>query len=352
MAGQVPAGRKPLLINMDETAVCLFQGAGKGTVIASKKRKRDGPVQRVSRATWRTYLTQVAFICNGPYYQKYLPQVVVGNEHTLLVREMAELQGRCPRHFTLVRQKSAWNNVKLMCTIVDKLAAALAPFANKVQPILLMDCAKLHWASPVVNKCVRKGVWPIPVPAKLTWLLQPCDTHMFQLYKRHLQKAYQRRRQELMRAGALDVKNLLDCVYEATEYVAEDVIGWKHAFLDDGFGARQTQLSAFRKRHLELDANPEVGASMPSPEQVKMCFPRNQRHPLLSQLFRCPAFQLPLPAAPRMPALPPARGMRLLGPAPSRTSAVADSGPRTRSGALYGSDRLVAALAGGRPSGL
>ena len=85
MAGQVPAGRKPLLINMDETAVCLFQGAGKGIVIASKKRKRDGPVQRVSRATRRTYLTHVAFICNDPYYQKYLPQVVVGNEHTLLV---------------------------------------------------------------------------------------------------------------------------------------------------------------------------------------------------------------------------------------------------------------------------
>ena len=33
-----------------------------------------------------------------------------------------------------------------------------------------------------MNACRRKGVWPMPVPAKLTWLLQPCDTHMFQVW--------------------------------------------------------------------------------------------------------------------------------------------------------------------------
>ena len=77
------------------------------------------------------------------------------------------------------------------------------------------------------------------VPAKLTWLLQPCDTHMFLKYKLHLQKAYQRRRSEAMVGGALDVKNLLSCVYEASEHVVEDISSWKQAFLDDGYGALQ-----------------------------------------------------------------------------------------------------------------
>ena len=87
LISKVPTGKKPLLINMDETAVCLFQGTGRGTIIAGKKRKRGRgePVQLVNRATRRTYLTHVAFICDQPLYQKYMQQIVIGNEHTLLV---------------------------------------------------------------------------------------------------------------------------------------------------------------------------------------------------------------------------------------------------------------------------
>ena len=311
----MPAGKKALLINLDETAVCLFQGTGRGTVVVGKKRKRDLPVQRVNRAIRRTYLTHAALICDNPLYQKHLPQVVVGNEHTLLVRDMPGLQPRCPRNFTLIRQKSAWNNVPLMCSLVGKLAAALAPYASKVQPILLMDAAKLHWAPAVMNACRRKGVWPIPVPAKLTWLLQPCDTHLFQRYKLHLRKAYQQRRQEAAVAGALGVQQLLDCIYEATEHVVEDIGGWKSAFLEDGFGARQALLSEFRKSHLELDAAPKVGDRQPSMEQVQLCFPRRQRVPTASQLFGCPGFQAALPAPKAAAALPAPsgrpRGVRL-----------------------------------------
>ena len=110
----MPAGKKALIINMGETAVCSYQGAGNGTIMAGKKRKRDGPVQRVNRATRRTYLTHVAFICDYPFYRKLLPQIIIGNEHTLLARDMPELQRHGPVRFTLIRQKSAWNNVQLM----------------------------------------------------------------------------------------------------------------------------------------------------------------------------------------------------------------------------------------------
>ena len=57
LVSKVPAGKKALIINMGETAVCLYQGTGKGTVMAGKKRKRDGSVQRGNRATRRKYLT-------------------------------------------------------------------------------------------------------------------------------------------------------------------------------------------------------------------------------------------------------------------------------------------------------
>ena len=302
---------------MDETAVCLFQSTRRGTVLVGKKRKRDQPTQKVSKATRRTYLSHVAMICDSPFFQKFLPQVVIGNEHTLLVRELRGLQAECPKNFTLVRQKSAWMNVHLMCTVVEKLRAALAPYASKVQPILLMDAAKLHWAPAVMSACRRNGVWPVAVPAKLTWLLQPCDTHLFQRYKLHLQKAYEQRRQEAMVNGALDVQHLLQCIYESTEHTIEDVAGWKQAFLDDGFGAKQVALSGSRKHQLELDATPEVGNEKPTLEQVKLCFAARQKVPPLSQLFSCSAFRCPLRAPAAAVALPAPsavpRGVRLLG---------------------------------------
>jgi hypothetical protein len=357
VVGQVPAGKKPLVINLDETAVCLFQGTGRGTVIVGKKRKREEPVQRVNRATRRTNVTHVALICDQPAYQQYLPQFIIGNEHTFLAREMAELQRRCPGHIVLVRQKSAWNSAALMIKIVERLWSALTPFAAKVQPILLMDTVRLHWTPAVVSKCARRGVWAVPVPAKLTWLVQPCDTHMFLKYKFTLRRAAQRKREESMIAGALGVKQLLECMYEAVEVVMEDIGGWRQAFLDDGYGAKQILLSDFRKQHLELEAPPRLSAERPTVEQVKVCFPQRQQSPSMTMLFRCLSMQNSLPAPPRMPALfaPSSmpRGQRLPGRSPHVVAALggptgdplAARGPRTRA------EHRRAAEAAGPPSG-
>jgi hypothetical protein len=62
---QIPAGKTPLRINLDETAICLYQGEAKGTVFASKRRQRDGGVvQRVGLGKRRCYLTHIALICD------------------------------------------------------------------------------------------------------------------------------------------------------------------------------------------------------------------------------------------------------------------------------------------------
>ena len=157
-----------------------------------------------------------------------------------------------------------------------------------------------------------------------------------------------------MIAGALDVRQLLDCVYEAVEVVMEDIGGWKRAFLEDGYGAKQVQVSDFRKRHLELEAPPRISAERPTVEQVEACFPQRQQCPSMTQLFRCLPMQSSLPGPPRVPALPAPssipRGVRLPGPTPKRSAtagpaALAARGPRTRA------EHRLAALAAGSPSG-
>ena len=76
---QLPAGKRALRVNMDETAICLLQGGGRGNVFLSKTDQTV--VQNIPRGKRRTYLTHVAFVCDEMAIQAVLPQVIIGNEH-------------------------------------------------------------------------------------------------------------------------------------------------------------------------------------------------------------------------------------------------------------------------------
>ena len=178
---QVPGGKAVLRINMGETSVCLFQGDSKGTVVARKRKIRGHapggaavamePAQKVSRSMRRTCVTHVAFVCDRPDIQPLLPQVVVGNERTFPATAFAGLQGSAPRNVHLVRQKSAWNNSALLVSLLKALAAVLAPYLDELQPIFLMDACKVHITQAVLQACWAGKLWPVLVPARLTWLL-------------------------------------------------------------------------------------------------------------------------------------------------------------------------------------
>ena len=89
---QVSDGKSILRINLDETAVCLFQGGCKGTIFTGKKRQRGEAFQRVAKGNRRCYLTHVALICDRADIQPLLPQTLIGNEHTFPARSMAALR--------------------------------------------------------------------------------------------------------------------------------------------------------------------------------------------------------------------------------------------------------------------
>ena len=52
--------------------------------------------------------------------------------------------------------------------------------------VLVLDCAPQHLADNVVNHARRLRIVLLYVPARLTWLLQPLDTHVFACLKRRL----------------------------------------------------------------------------------------------------------------------------------------------------------------------
>ena len=358
---QRPVGKDVVRLNMDETSVCLFPGNAKGTVWAGKRKRRSGfpeAAQKVGRSTRRTCLTHVAFICDRPSWQALLPQVIIGNSHTFALRDWPQLLQDAPGNVYLARRKSAWNNSELLVQIIQLLGAALRPHLGAAQPMLLLDACRLHFNEAVLQACLKQGIWPILVPAKLTWLLQPCDTHVFQSYKAYLKAAYHRAR-ALTADGQLTVPQFLKVLYETMRVKLNG--DWALAFDRDGFGPDQSGLSLYAQRRLGLGGPPVAPRSRPSVEQVQLCFPKRAAVPIatLMQPFQ-PALAVKAQGqrlAPRRPGAlggPAALGglaapkaavpASSAAPAASAAAVASGVGPQTRA-----QSRLLAALAKGRP---
>ena len=287
-------------MNLDETSVCLFQGGGKGTVFVQKRRGGE-PVQRVSRSKRRSCLTHVGLICDRPDLQPLLPQFVIGNFATFLQRDMDSLRGRCPSNVVLVRQKSAWNNDRLCAIIVRRLAIALRAHRADLQVVLFLDAVRLHTAPFVLRACNDVRIWPVLVPAKTTWLLQPLDTHAFQAFKAHLRERYQGSRAELA-VGDLNIFQFLDCLYDAMRCVLQGR-RWSTAFDADGFGENQAGVSPVVMRQLQMDAPLAIPATRPTLAQLQACFPRRSVVPEQSLWRPFDPAPVVAKAPPRVPAV-------------------------------------------------
>jgi hypothetical protein len=203
-------GRRILRVNLDETAVKLYPGRSRGSLFVSQKRLRDGGGQRLPKWKQRCCLTHVALVCDRTDVQPVLPQYVIGNERTLLVRNMGVLRGDCPSNVRILRQQSAWNNAAGTARIVRELAVAVAATRDRLgefQIVLILDAARIHYAPQVLRACASAGVWPIVVPAGMTFLLQPLDTHAFALYKAELVRSFHAARADSADAiGDIDVR--------------------------------------------------------------------------------------------------------------------------------------------------
>ena len=338
-----------LRVNLDETSICLFQGGGKGTVVCRKRwlESNREPAQQVASGRKRACLTHIAMVCDRPDVQPSLPQVIIGNEATFKAGDLQTLQAACPGNVHLLRQRSAWSNIEVCKLVVRLLGAALRklshpPLVRKWQPVLLMDACRLHLHASVVAACLAQGIWPIVVPARTTFLLQPLDTHGFKPYKEHLREAYQRARLRTPN-GELSVAQFLAAVCGAIRHVLQGR-RWATAFDRDGFGAGQALVSRRILQRLQLEAPPTIAAEAPTLQQLQLCYPKRAAIPagvLLRPYRPRLAAAVAPPVAQRPAALPLVRPLLPRRPPPV---VAAGPGPVTRA-----QSRLVASLAKGRP---
>ena len=222
-------------------------------------------------------MTHIGIVCDDTAIQPLLPQVIIGNERTLLARDMPGLLASCPPNVVLLRRKSAWNDEVVCAWLIRRLGLVLAPYSARYQPVLLMDAAKLHTTRKVLWACDAAGIRVVLVPAKLTFLLQPLDTDGFQMYKRRLRAEYLAAR--LRSAGRdLTMAEFLPCVYAAVRFVLQGT-RWAAAFDADGFGRSQAAISAYVREQIQMTVQLQIPSSRPSAAELALCFPRRTTVP-------------------------------------------------------------------------
>jgi len=82
---------------------------------------------------------------------------------------------------------------KLMRRWLSQVSRAVRDWDPAARIVLSMDACRAHTREDVVAHARRCGMEIIFVPAKLTWLLQPLDTHVFSQLKRSIRDGLLRR---------------------------------------------------------------------------------------------------------------------------------------------------------------
>jgi hypothetical protein len=278
---QLAAGKKALHVNLDETGIRMHQVAGKGMLVNAailEKRKAASLTQDVSKAMLRGSFTHVTVICDDGEAQKLLPQILIVNKHMVTEQQQRTLSATMPGNILLLRLHTAWMTSELMIRVLLVLKKSLAPFMETHQIFLTADAYRAHVTSEVWKQCVRQQILYCVIPAKLTWALQPCDTHVFASYKHRLQTVCQGAVVDSA-TGKLSLEVLLQGVCQCIVEILEGR-SWAKAFADTGLTGTQADVSARVLSKLTFEEIPEVGSDLPTLAQLMDVFPKRAVLPI------------------------------------------------------------------------
>jgi hypothetical protein len=304
---RAPAGRRPLIINMDETSLAYHIAGLKGTVVKGA-RGRD----QASLSELRGHVSYLAAITDDAEIQPLLPQVLIGNAHKFTLQTLRAVAPKLPQQVHLWREKTAWNTYVCMRRYIALLSKALGSILQARFVILLLDCAKVHFHPSISRLAAQKGLRLVYVPAKMTSFLQPCDTHLFSIFKHTLQESWRRRKSEVL-GGVVSTQDWISVICNTVEKV---VVGqsWQRAFLQDGVLLQQQFLSEEACASLGWKGPPLAGNGPPTADDVVCVMPRRARTGFLMSSLKDSG-----PSAPKKRRRLPATFVRTLNGRPIET---------------------------------
>ena len=277
-----PPDKIRVLINVDETSVRLVPQEGKGHVSKSAYRLLCSgmPLGRnASLAAQRSAISHVAAICDHPEIQKRLPQVVLVGENQFTEGRANRVRSEAPESVHLWRLKKAWMTTEVMEKYIVLLGGILKEFQTTHRFILYLDALRVHVSPKVLRAASRANLWICVIPAKMTWALQPCDTHVFASYKRLLGEEYQRR-SGLTAAGDITWELVLESLWHVVNSLMQGK-DWSAAFDSVGIRNQQRALSDRTRTKLQYPLEPpQAPRSLPPLSDFEQIWPKGVRIPI------------------------------------------------------------------------
>ena len=187
-----PAGEpEPVIVNMDETMLSNIKPMKLGVVPDGSNFRRLS-LGRLGKEVQLPRTSLIASACNIPDLQRHLPQMrlprpaggkVAGARAQRAYKEAGQPQ-------STVHGSSGWNTSEIMCVWLMQLVRRLRKVAPQRRVLLVMDECSCHTSDCVLKKCIALRVAVIIIPSRMTWLLQPLDTHAFVRLKADIRKRY------------------------------------------------------------------------------------------------------------------------------------------------------------------
>ena len=178
-------------MNVDETAVRYVPASPVGLVCpkAFWPSLLVRPSCTARKGDLRGCFTYMGVICNDARVQASLPHIVIANKSRLKEATFKALKSETRgKPVQLWREKSSWNNGALMVRFSRALCRALQPWRAEFEVHLILDVAPCHIAEAVLKAAKTLRIKLIFVPAQLTSILQPLDTHGYASFKRWLER--------------------------------------------------------------------------------------------------------------------------------------------------------------------
>ena len=264
-------GRKVVVLNLDETSIAKAYSKIKGTVMLPSAWPEYNALdisEHVPMAKTRCYITYCAIVASDPLISAILPQVLIAARKNMnrSVEQHADVILGVRTHLWV--RESAWMTQEVFLEILDLLLDALEPYNDFFEFILVFDASRVHLSIDISRKLCIAGMRIVVVPAKLTWLLQPLDTHVFANFKNSLRKRLQEAAMDAPHGQLNDtrwIESVARCINEMTN------IDHGKSFHRNGMMGHQNNMKAVESKVIAADCLHSVGRQAPTLEDMKFC---------------------------------------------------------------------------------
>ena len=256
---------------MDETSIAKAYSKNKGTVMRPSVWDDYSALdmsEHVNKSKTHSYISYCAMIASEPLISRILPQVLLANRKTMnrSLEQHGDIVLGIQTHLWV--RNSSWMTQEIFLEILELLLDALEPYMDYYDFILVFDASRVHLSRDIASKMMIAGVRIVVVPAKLTWLLQPLDTHIFANFKNTLRKKLHDMA-ICVENGVIDDMKWIDTVAECIQLLQETTDTHMRAFARNGMLGNQECMKATEDKVFDASFLRSIQRVPPSLEEIE-----------------------------------------------------------------------------------